>query len=56
MTTVPGIACDCSAGKTAVITARVAWQVEKQGGSPDNQLVISFTNKAADECKVGALR
>lgn len=39
-------------GKTRVVTARVAWLLQQQLTSPANILVITFTNKAANELKV----
>jgi hypothetical protein len=44
--------CPIHAGKTRVVTARVAWLLSQQGVKPRNMLVITFTNKAAGELKV----
>jgi len=38
-------------GKTTVLTTRVAWLIEEKGVSPDSILVVTFTNKAAQEMK-----
>ena len=39
------------AGKTTTVSAKVRYLVEKKGISPDQILVISFTNKAVDELR-----
>ena len=39
------------AGKTTTVAAKVRYLVEKQGITPDQILVISFTNKAVDELR-----
>lgn len=39
------------AGKTTTVAAKVRYLVEKRGVSPDNILVISFTNKAVNELR-----
>ncbi|GAA6061510.1 hypothetical protein JCM10212_004500 [Sporobolomyces blumeae] len=38
-------------GKTAVLTRRVAWLVQHDGIEPDRLVVVTFTNKAANEMK-----
>ena len=39
------------AGKTTTVSAKVKYLVEKKGISPDQILVISFTNKAVEELR-----
>ncbi|BGP35653.1 ATP-dependent DNA helicase srs2 [Rhodotorula toruloides] len=39
-------------GKTAVLTTRVAYLVQKGGIKPEELVVVTFTNKAANEMKV----
>ncbi|GAA6057807.1 hypothetical protein NBRC10513_001145 [Rhodotorula toruloides] len=39
-------------GKTAVLTTRVAYVVQKGGIKPEELVVVTFTNKAANEMKV----
>lgn len=39
------------AGKTTTVSAKVRYLVEKKGISPEQILVISFTNKAVDELR-----
>src|SRR3989344_91299 len=38
-------------GKTTVLTARVAWLLENTIAKPANILLVTFTNKAAQEIK-----
>lgn len=38
-------------GKTRVLTHRAAWLVENKKARPDNMLLLTFTNKAANEMK-----
>jgi DNA helicase-2/ATP-dependent DNA helicase PcrA len=38
-------------GKTRVLTYRVAWLIDKKMASPQNILLLTFTNKAANEMK-----
>ncbi|MBI3397306.1 UvrD-helicase domain-containing protein [Candidatus Woesebacteria bacterium] len=39
-------------GKTKVLTHRVAWLIEQKMATPDNILLLTFTNKASTEMKV----
>ncbi|MFC1600666.1 ATP-dependent helicase [Patescibacteria group bacterium] len=38
-------------GKTKVLTHRVAWQISQKKATPSEILLLTFTNKAADEMK-----
>jgi len=38
-------------GKTRVLTYRVAWLIDRKKARPENVLLLTFTNKAADEMK-----
>ncbi len=43
-------------GKTKVLTHRVAWFISQRGVSPENILLLTFTNKAAGKMKERVLR
>lgn len=43
-------------GKTRVLTYRVAWFIEQRKARPENILLLTFTNKAADEMKERVLK